>query len=64
VYGETTPGVSAGSKSVGARVKWRAKVIWPSGAASAHEGTINVTASTPTRTCRRMWTSLKKRLTD
>src|SRR5216117_2051181 len=28
------PGVSAGSKKVGAREKWTAHVIWPSGAAA------------------------------
>src|SRR6266542_1812826 len=50
--GETTPGVSAGSKSVGAREKCRAQVICPSGAACASAGATNATASTPTRTCR------------
>src|SRR5262245_45539004 len=33
--GVMTPGVSAGSNQVGARVTWMAKLIWPSGAAPA-----------------------------
>src|SRR5207253_8178922 len=33
--GVMIPGVSAGSKKVGAREKWTAHVIWPSGAAAA-----------------------------
>src|SRR5262249_28075443 len=31
-------GVSAGSKSAGASVKWRAQVIWPAGASAAGAG--------------------------
>src|SRR5438045_71478 len=48
MYGETTPGVSAGSNSVGAREKWRAKVTWTSGAAKATAGTTNTSASAMT----------------
>src|SRR5262249_62361741 len=33
--GVMRPGVSAGSKSVGARLKWMAHVIWPAGASAA-----------------------------
>src|SRR5215470_12831556 len=36
--GVMSPGVSAGSKNVGASVKWVASVSWPSGAACAGAG--------------------------
>src|SRR5262249_60489010 len=32
--GVMSPGVSAGSNKVGARVKWSAQVIWPAGASA------------------------------
>src|SRR5215470_17737303 len=48
--GEMTPGVSAGSNSVGAREKWSAQVIVPSGAASAGAGSASASVSTtPTK---------------
>src|SRR5262249_34744691 len=46
--GETRPGVSAGSKSVGAIVKCTAEVSSPSGAALASVGAPSVRASTQT----------------
>src|SRR5712691_11902639 len=50
--GETTPGVSAGSNSVGASEKCSAHVIWPSGAASTAAGAIKTSRSTATITHR------------
>src|SRR5439155_25697176 len=66
MYGETTPGVSAGSKSVGAREKWRARVICPSGAAKARAGAANTSASATTMMVvrRLIWTSAPVILTD
>src|SRR5438552_4628655 len=66
MYGETTPGVSAGSKSVGAREKWRDRVICPSGAAKARAGAANTSASATTmmRVRRLIWTSAPVILTD
>src|SRR3989441_7699417 len=46
------PGVSAGSKKVGAREKWTAQVIWPAGGSAASADGANVTSvkSRATRT--------------
>jgi len=37
MYGVVAPDVSAGSNHVGVGEKWRAHVIWPSGAAAPEE---------------------------
>ena len=50
--GVTRPGVSAGSKSVGASVKCTAVVSCPSGAALASVQATSVRASTQTMRCR------------
>src|SRR5438046_556809 len=51
--GDTTPGVSAGSNSVGASEKCSAHVIWPSGAASAPVEAMTSIASSAIITHRR-----------